>query len=175
MPAENDEPFEPDARPDSGSATAEGIDPVGASQDSGPAALGRLERQWEELVELFSYFLATRVDAVKQSLWRVTAALVVLILGVAIAAALLVTCVVLALLGLADVVAVALGDRLWAGNLIVGLGILMIGGGALWLGLAAFERRFRKRTLDHYARRREQQRARWGRDVSDWAAERHQR
>ena len=68
------------------------------------------------------------------------------LLALAVAGGFLVACVVLGVVGLAQLVGVALGDRPWAGNLITGFGLLTICTVATAIGMVLVNRRFRERT-----------------------------
>jgi hypothetical protein len=136
---------------------------------SGPAALGRLEKQWEELIEYVSYYLAVRLDAARSSLWRAAILLAAGLLALAVAGGFLVACVVMGVMGLAQLVGVALGDRPWAGNLVTGFGLLAICALAVAIGMMLVNHRFREKTARRHAQRRAQQRERFGHDVRQQA------
>jgi membrane protein implicated in regulation of membrane protease activity len=81
----------------------------------------------------------------------------------------LITAAVLALLGLAQWIGDALGDRLWAGYLIVGWGLLLLVAAGLAAAMVYLQRRFRTQTVNKYDKRRRNQRARFGHDLGQQA------
>jgi hypothetical protein len=143
--------------------------------DGGPAAIGRLERQLEELGELLSFYVSARFDAIKASLMRNAVLAGAALVAVVAVAALLGGCLAIGILGLAQLVAGALGDRVWAGYVIIGFGLPLACGLAGWAALVIFSRRQAERTRHKYARRRDEQKTRFGRDVQERADSRQRR
>ncbi|MEX0678277.1 MAG: hypothetical protein WD063_14445 [Pirellulales bacterium] len=137
----------------------------------GPEAVQRLHRQFEELGEYVRVYLAARGDAIRASLRRLALWLVVVIAALVVLVAMLATAAAIAILGVADVVGQALG-RPWAGYVVTGFGLLAIGGLVLMAATIILRRRFRNRTVEKYARRHREQRARFGRDVTERATPR---
>ncbi len=139
------------------------------ADQTGPASARRLQRQLEELDEFARYYLAARLDAILASVRRTAMSLVVAILGVLILAACLVTCAVIAILGIAELVGRMLGDSPGAGYLVTGFGLLVISALALVIVMALVQRSSRERTARKYAQRRHEQKTRFGHDVTDQA------
>jgi hypothetical protein len=135
------------------------------NESGGPAAVLELQRQYEELLEYVRFYLAARVDTIRAALRRTALSLVIGTLALFVACAALATCTVIGILGIANLIGQLLGDRLWAGYLITGFGVLLIVGLALLLFSSSLKRTSRERTASKYARRRQEQRARFGRDV----------
>ena len=136
------------------------------NERGGPAAVQELQRQYEELLEYVRFYLAARVDTIRVALRRTVLSLVMGTLALFVAGAALATCTVIGILGIANLIGQLLGDRLWAGYLITGFGALLIVGLALLLFSSRLKRTSRERTASKYARRRQEQRARFGRDVA---------
>jgi membrane protein implicated in regulation of membrane protease activity len=139
------------------------------ADQAGPATTRRVQRQLEELDEFARYYLAARLDAILVSVRRTAMSLLAAILAVLILAACLVTCAVIAILGLAELVGRMLGDSPGAGYLVTGFGLLVISALALAILMALVQRNSRERTARKYAQRRHEQKTRFGHDVTDQA------
>lgn len=137
-----------------------------STQRGGPEAVERLQRQLEELTEYVRLYVAARADAIWAVLRRFGVWLVIGIAALAVLVAMLSTASAIAILGVADVVGQALGNRPWAGFVVTGFGLLAISGLVLIMATVILRRRFRNRTVKKYARRHTEQRARFGRDVT---------
>jgi hypothetical protein len=124
-----------------------------------------------ELREYFSYFVAAKLDGIKLSLRRAGIFAALGIVALLAGSALVVTAVVMVCAGLAQLIAQALDGRAWAGNLIVGLGVLLLVGGGTWFGMSFLTGKSRKWTVKKYELRRTRQRADFGHDVHDVARE----
>jgi len=124
-----------------------------------------------ELREYVAYFLAAKFDGIKLSLRRIGIFAAIGIIALLAGGALVVTAVVMVCGGLAQLVADALGGRAWAGNLIVGLAVLLLVGGGAWFGMSYLTGTSRKLTVKKYELRRTRQRADFGHDVHDVARE----
>jgi uncharacterized membrane protein YgaE (UPF0421/DUF939 family) len=92
------------------------------------------------------------------------------VLALAVAVTLVVTATVLLCIGIAQALAAAMHGTAWAGNLIVGAGLLLILFGAAILGSRMLASAARKRTMQKYELRQEKQRRDFGRTVADRAA-----
>lgn len=130
--------------------------PAGAFQD--------LLKDVRELREYAAHFVAARIDGAKA---RVRAVAVKAALGLAallFGAVVVSTGIVILLAGLVNGAAVLFGDRLWAGQLLVG-GVLLavVGGTVSWVLWSS--RQVRKKVKRKYERRHAQQRAQFGHDV----------
>jgi membrane protein implicated in regulation of membrane protease activity len=139
------------------------------TDQAGPASARRLQRQLEELDEFARYYLAARLDAILASVRRTAMSLLAAILAVLILAACLVTCAVIVILGLAELVGRMLGDSPGAGYLVTGFGLLIISALALVIVMALVQRSSRERTARKYAQRRHEQKTRFGHDVAEQA------
>jgi cytochrome c biogenesis protein CcdA len=123
-----------------------------------------------ELREYLSYYLSAKSDAYKASFRKLGVLAAIGILALAVAVALVATATVLLCLGIAQALAAAMHDTMWAGNLIVGAGLLLIIFGAVILGSRMLANASRKRTMQKYELRQEQQRRDFGRTVAERAA-----
>ena len=123
-----------------------------------------------ELKEYFSYYLSAKSDAFKASIRNIGIMAAVGVLALAVAVALVVTATVLLCVGIAQALAVAMHGTTWAGNLIVGGGLLLILFGGAILGSRMLAAAARKRTMQKYELRQSQQRQSYGRSVADRAA-----
>jgi hypothetical protein len=132
----------------------------------GPEAIGRLERQFEELVEYLRLYFAARQDALRAALRRWALWLIALAAGLAVLVAAVGAAAVIAILGLAQLVGQSLGDRPWAGYVVTGTGLLAILAAVLAVAMTVLARRFRNKTVEKYARRHREHRARFGRDAA---------
>lgn len=80
-------------------------------------------------------------------------------------AAFAIACVVAVVDGLARLVGSALGDNLGWGKVVIGAGGLALIASAAWIAVAASERSSRKKAVQRYERRKQDQRQRFGRDI----------
>ncbi len=131
----------------------------------GPEALRRLQAQLGDLGDYARLYFAARKDAVLASVRKLALWAMAGIVGFAILCTMLITATVLGMLGLAQIVGIGLGDRPWAGYLIVGFGLLMLVAAGLTISIRLLQRRFRKQTVNKYAKRHPTQQARPGHDV----------
>ena len=145
-----------------------------ASQDPGELPPSESVRYavgaFGELKEYFSYYLSAKSDAFKASIRNLGIMAAVGVLALAVAVALVVTATVLLCLGIAQGLAAAMHGTTWAGNLIVGGGLLLILFGGAILASRMLASAARKRTMQKYELRQSQQRQSYGRSVADRAA-----
>jgi len=118
-----------------------------------------------ELRELASYYLATRIDAIKLAVRNLGIYAALGILGLVVAAATLAAAVVLLLLGIAGAWAELFPRHPWLGDLITGVLVLIVGVPAMLIGVKWFTGWFRSKTIEKYESRQHQQRQQFGRDV----------
>ncbi|MGH7215535.1 MAG: phage holin family protein [Tepidisphaeraceae bacterium] len=122
-----------------------------------------------ELKEYASYYASAKVDGVKASLRRL---LVYAALGVVAGlagAALAVTACVLTLVGLARLINSA-AQSAWLGQLLVGLGVLLIMGVGAFVGMSMMTKASKNRTVAKYELRQRKQRDDFGHDVAQRTA-----
>jgi hypothetical protein len=123
-----------------------------------------------ELKEYFSYYLSAKSDAMKASMRNLGVMAALGVLALAVGVALVVTATVLLCIGIAQALAAAMHGTTWAGNLIVGAGLLLIVFGGAILGSRMLASAARKRTVQKYELRQELQRQQHGRTVAERAA-----
>ncbi len=152
------------------SGPARSPDDADDAQRGGPEAVERLHRQAEELGEYVRHYFAARGDSIRAALRTFGLWLVAGLIGLTVLVAVLSTAAVIAILGVAQLAGQALGDRPWAGYLVTGFGLLAIAAVVLFTAIVILRRRFRKDTVEKYARRHKQQQARFGHDVAEQAA-----
>jgi hypothetical protein len=142
--------------------------PTSATQ--GPEAVERLVAQLADLANYAARYLAARIDGAKAQARDLLLALAAGIVGLVVACALVGTACVLLLSGCAQGVGELLGGRLWAGNLLVGLGLLGTLTGGCW-GMVRWMRRAAMRaTQARYERPTREQPKRRDRDATGPAA-----
>ncbi len=136
-----------------------------AGRCAGSSSLGDVEAQFSELLAYVAYYLAAERDLAK---WRLRAVVwrVVLLLGAGLAAvSVVVTAAVFVVHGSAQGLGVLLGDRPWAGELIVGLGVFLTLAVSRSLAFSRVRRRWREKIMAKYETYRQRQRAVFGHDV----------
>jgi hypothetical protein len=139
------------------------------AREGGPEALRRLQAQLEELGEYARFYASAKKDAILASARKLALLGLAGVAAFAVFCTMLITAAVLALLGLAQWIGDALGDRLWAGYLIVGWGLLLLVAAGFAAAVIYLQRRFRTQTLNKYDKRRRNQRARFGHDLGQQA------
>jgi len=138
--------------------------------DAFKAAIGRLS----ELLEYARQYYAAQVDLLRLRLRRMIVLAALALVALLAGATLIVTLVVMACRGLSDLIAQALGGRVWAGELIVSVGTISILIVGCWLALRSMSRKSMKDAVNRYEQRRRQQRARFGKDAAERAREHHE-
>ncbi len=133
----------------------------------GPEAFRQFQAQLEELDEYAKLYASAKRDALALLVRRAAFWSAAALVAASVAVTAVVTATVLAMLGLTQLLSEVLGNRAWAGNLILGGGLLL----TLSLGLATMfvllQSKFRKQTVQKYERRHQAQRARFGHDVRE--------
>ena len=125
-------------------------------------AFGRVVAQLSELRAYVAQYIAAQIDRAKISIRRLIVLAVLGVIGLLVCTAALGTLVVLLLSGLAQAIGAALGGRVWAGDLIVGGGALLLLFVSAWLGLGYLKNISRKAMVDRYERRLRRQRIELG-------------
>lgn len=124
-----------------------------------------------EIREYAAFLLSAKLDAVKLA---VRSAILYAVLGIVAllgVAAAVVTAVVLLLQGAAQGISRALNSGMWAGDLIVAVAVLAIVAIGARIFAAGVTRSSRRTTVEKYESRKRDQRARFGQDVSERAAQ----
>jgi len=148
------------------SASTQGHD---TSASEAQEALHVLLQQGIELYAYFSHFIRAQIDALKLSGRQIILWAAVGSLGVVLVVSALVMGVVLFLSGLAAGVGTAVGGAMWLGQIIVGLGFLILFGIVLLLGWSRLQSRSRSQKVQDYAERQQQQRLQFGHSVAERA------
>jgi hypothetical protein len=143
--------------------TAQASDDESATAEPNP--LAGLLSNLAELREYAALYLATHADSVKLSARQAVLKAAVGVIGLVAAVAIVATAGVLLVTGMANGIALLLGDRLWAGQLITAVVILSVLAGGAYAGLRIVLKSSRNRTVEKYERRHQQQRAAFGHDV----------
>jgi hypothetical protein len=149
--------------------TPEGSSPDGSSKSPEQS----VREAMAKLAELRAYareYLDAKADQFRLRIRHAILLAAVLLLTVLAIAASLTVAVVLLFAGLAQGVGALLGGRLWAGNLIVGGGMLALVIFGTSFGLAAFRRSAKKVTVAKYELSQKQQQQRFGRSSRDRTA-----
>jgi hypothetical protein len=124
------------------------------------------KRSFEELQEYVGYYISAKVDALKVA---ATNAAIMAVLGIVAGlagAALVVTAVVYLVRGIAEALTALFGGHAWIGDLVTAIILLGAVVGSLMFVMKKMTHSSRERTLKKYAARQQQQRARFGEDVS---------
>jgi hypothetical protein len=140
----------------------DGTAPHAASAAEAMRGIGQLVG---EVAEHASYYVSARLDAYKITARNIGVYAVLGVVGLVAGAAVVTTAVVLLLVGAALGIGHLLGDRFWAGALIVS--VLVLGGiaGGVIIGMRILTRTSRAALVRKYEERQRQQRIRFGRDV----------
>lgn len=134
-------------------------------------ALHDLLTQMSELQAYATHFVNAKADGMQHAV-RQTAIWVALVMVAVIAAAgALVMAIVLLLTGVSQGLAIAFGDRVWLGNAVTGLGLLILIAIILFVGIRQQQRKSYNQRKQAYAERQLRQRAAFGRNVADHAAD----
>jgi len=153
-----------------GASAPEATDDLEQKAPTGSDPSELLPQQVRELAEYLLYYVSARTDGVKLSLRNVVFRVRLAALGFVAVSGLIVAASWCMLSGAAEGLAVLLGDRMWAGNIVAGfLVITGLGLGMSWLA-AKRRRTSRERTTKKYENRQARQQADFGRNVSERAS-----
>jgi hypothetical protein len=133
-------------------------------------ALKLLLKQFQELREYFSYYLTAKADGVRLSLRNFSLRIVLASLAFIVVAGLIVTANWLVLCGTAEGFGVLCGGRSWAGKLIAGSLWLVMLGLCVCFTVVRRTTASRKRTVQKYEERKNQQQTDFGHDVAGQSA-----
>jgi len=133
----------------------------------GPEAFRHLQSQLEELGDYARLYASAKKDALTSSIRRAALWAAAGFIAAAIAVSTVVTATVLTLMGLAQLIGEALGDRLWAGYLLTGGGLLALLAIGVLVALTTLQTKFRQQTVKKYESRHKAQRARFGHDETE--------
>lgn len=143
----------------------------GEQEPSPEEALRRLIQQLEELRAYSTHFVNAKVDGFLMSARQLLVWAVLGGVGLIALTALVVTAIVLFLDGAAGGLGLLFGGQLWLGQLVVGGGLLVLLTLSMLIALRTWQGRARRQKVQQYDERQLQQRAVFGRNVADRAAE----
>lgn len=144
-------------------------EPAGVSTSQ---LIANLKQLAAELVDYAGYYLSAKADGIK---WSVTKLVLLAAIGLIAALALggaVVTGVVLALVGMANGIALIFEpDLRWLAWLITGVVVLAIVFGGALLGMKMMQRSMKRKTEQKYEARRKRQQSEFGHHVRSRAAD----
>ncbi len=135
------------------------------------AAFKDLPFRVEELREYVKYYLSAKADGIKVSLRNAGIYAALGVIGLIAGGAFIVTLMVFLLRGIAGGMGALFGGRLWLGELVTAIVFLAVVGVGTMMALNRLTKASRERTASKYASRQQQQRARYGTDVSQRAGD----
>lgn len=135
------------------------------------AMWAEFQQRLPELREYAANYFSARADLVRAKVRHIIVRVVLMVFAVAIGITLLMAAAVLAVMGAAGGIGALLGDRLWAGQLIIGVGMILTVVLAVWMTARGMNNSARRKAQVKYEQRHSEQRSRFGRDVPT-AAER---
>jgi phosphotransferase system glucose/maltose/N-acetylglucosamine-specific IIC component len=152
-----------------------GRDTSSQSKDRQPPSietdvLRDLLKQLSELFEYASHYISATTDAAKLSARQAAIRVLVEVGFMLAAASLVVSALTLLFIGVAGGFAEWFDGRVWLGDLLAGLLMLTLVGGAVWVRVARLKRTSHQRTVQSYEQRKLRQQERFGRDVAAQAA-----
>lgn len=154
------------AAPPPDPAAAPGAAPRAAPPHEATTDPSPLEPLWATLAalrETLALYLAAKADLLTLRLRRLVLAVVGGLLALLAGAAIVTVSAALVVRGIAELVTRLLGGRAWAGDLITGLGLLGVIALVTYFALRGAARASRQRTVKRYERRRNKDRAAFGR------------
>jgi hypothetical protein len=138
--------------------------------DSGPAPdeplFDPLLKRLAELREYCLYYLTSQMDLWKLRGRRLALWSVVAVAGFLVILTAIVVATTLLMIGIAHGLGALFGDRFWLGDLLTGLGFLLVLAGGSVFGFSRLNEHYRRQTRARYERRKAQQRSTFGQDVS---------
>jgi hypothetical protein len=140
-------------------------------EPSAPEAWHDLLTQVSELQAYALHLVTAKVDGMQHVVRQIATWAAVGIVGLIAAAGVLVTAVVLFILGVAQGLAIAFGDRIWLGNAVTGLGLVVLTAVILLIGIRRQQRKSYNQRRQAYAERQLQQQVAFGRNVADHATD----
>jgi hypothetical protein len=132
-------------------------------------AVDRLTKDFDELKEYAGYYVAAKVDGIKQTVRNVGLYAALGLVGAVVGAAILATAAGLLVVGIAHLLGVLFGGRFWLGDLVTAVLILGAAGAGAYFMMNKLTGTWRSQTLKKYEQRKQTQRERFSRDVSDRA------
>jgi hypothetical protein len=116
------------------------------------------------------HYVAAQSDAAKAAVRRTLLKAAAGLIAAIVAVTFLIVCTILLARGLAELISIAAGNRAWVGNLALGGGTLLIVAIAVGVYVVRQQRAARDQTIRKYESRHYAQRAKFGADVTQRAA-----
>jgi hypothetical protein len=132
-------------------------------------AFGRITHDLDELKEYASYYLAAKVDGIKQTVRKIGLYAALGVVGAIVGGAILATAAGLLVVGIANGLGILFGYRFWLGDLVTAVLILGAVGVGAYVMMNKLTGSWRSQTLKKYEQRKQTQRERFRRDVTDRA------
>jgi hypothetical protein len=156
-----------------GGPSAPAVDPCVPDPNYKPnpakEALGRITHDLDELKEYAGYYIAAKVDGIKQTVRNVGLYAALGVLGAVVGGAIVATAAGLLVVGIAHALGALFGGRYWLGDLVTAVLILGGVGAGAYVMMNKLTGTWRSQTLKKYEQRKQTQRERFRRDVSDRA------
>jgi hypothetical protein len=166
------------ADPSAHSTRSSGSGQAGAEPDAKPgptpdeSAAEAFRQAGQRLAEIKAYavyYLQAQADRLRLAAREAMFAAFFAPIALLVISAVVIVAVVLLLVGLANGIGGALGNRIWLGEIIVAVGVLVTVPFVARLLISRFFAMFRKKTVAKYEYRKLQQRTRFGHDVKQRA------
>lgn len=147
-------------------------DPDAERPNPAADAFHRITGGVSELKEYAGYYLTAKVDGFRQTLKKIGLYAALGLVGLIVAGAIVATAAGLLVAGLAELLGHLFGDRLWLGNLVVGVLVLAAVGLGVWIMMNKLTGTWRSQTIRKYEQRKQSQRERFdGHDVTGRAGQ----
>jgi hypothetical protein len=118
-----------------------------------------------EIRDYAGYYADTKTDAIKAKVTTLAFYAVLGIVAGVVGLAALATAGVLLVSGIAHALAALFGGRVWLGELVTGLGLLLLLGVGAFVGLKVLTASTKRKLMAKYEQRHQDQRAKFGTDV----------
>ena len=140
-------------------------EPSGQSSQSVKDAFAGVGNRFAEMREYVDYYASVKVDALKLKATRIGVYVALGLVGLVVVITVMAAAAVLLLRGLAEGINQLLGGNGWAGDLIVGVLVLLIPVVGGIVGMKVVGGILRRKLMEKYEARHQQQRERFGSDV----------
>jgi hypothetical protein len=134
-------------------------------------AVAQMRKFWREFWTYFGFYITVQIDRMLLSVKMLILCLAVGGLVMIGLGAMLVTAAVQICMGICELLTVAFGGRVWAGELVTGGIIWILVLGTTYALVSSLIAKSRQATLEKYEQRRAEQRSDLGRDVEQKANE----
>jgi hypothetical protein len=134
-------------------------------------AFTRITRDLDELKEYAGLYVSAKADGVKRTVRNIGLYAALGLLGAIAGGAIVATAAGLLVVGLAEALGNLFGGRYWLGDLVTGVVVLGAVAGGAYFMMNKLTGTWRSQTLKKYEQRKQDQRERFGHDVSSRARE----